>query len=217
MTVDCRSELGETNAVELGCSKTMELHLSAICGGWPLLAGMCAHSSSWVDIAAGSKGKPIIASEAAILRMMPGGKDVESGQLDWEDPDRKRKPQANRDKRAAKKKRIQEELQELRRLKSGAKGDHGGKGKEKGRRKLKTWRPLCFSWASSTPPCGSLGPGAECACAVKRAHMCRICLSPSHQDKRIAPADNPSLVRNERGTDCLEELVIQSRRVTRMV
>ena len=143
----------------------------------------CVHIPAAAWIAAGSKGKPIIASEAAILRMMPGGKDADGGQLDVDDPDRKRKSQANRDKRIAKKRRIQEELADLRKMKSGGKGEHGGKGKGKGKTKDQTGKPLCFSWASGSPPCGALSPGADCLCAVKRMHKCRICLSPSHQDK----------------------------------
>ena len=142
----------------------------------------CVHIPAAAWIAAGSKGKPIIASEAAILKMMPGGKDIEVGHQDGDDSDKKRKSQANRDKRLAKRKRIQEELQEYRKLKTGGKGDHG-KGKGKGKTKDQSGKPLCFAWASGSQPCGHLGPGAECVSSVKRVHKCRICLSPSHQDK----------------------------------
>ena len=137
-------------------------------------------AAAW--IAAGSKGKPIIASEQAILKLMPGGKEIDVGHQDGDESERKRRTQANRDKRLAKRKRIQEELQEYRKIKSGGKGDHG-KGKGKGKTKDQSGKPLCFAWASGSQPCGHLGPGAECVSSVKRVHKCRICLSPSHQDK----------------------------------
>ena len=144
----------------------------------------CVHIPAAAWIAAGSKGKPIIASEAAILKMMPGGKDLEGGQqLEPEDGERKRRSQANRDKRLAKRKRIQEELHEFRKMKGGGKGDAGSKGKGKGKTKDQTGKPLCFAWASGGQPCGHLAPGAECISSIKRIHKCRICLSPSHQDK----------------------------------
>ena len=143
----------------------------------------CVHIPAAAWVAAGSKGKPTIASEAAILKMMPGGKEIEPGHHDGDDGERKRKSQANRDKRLAKRKRIQEELHELRKIKSGGKGDHGGKGKGKGKTKDQTGKPLCFAWASGSSPCGHLGAGAECLGSVKRVHKCRLCLSPSHQDK----------------------------------
>ena len=143
----------------------------------------CVHIPAAAWVAAGSKGKPTIASEAAILKMMPGGKEIEPGHQDGDDGERKRKSQANRDKRLAKRKRIQEELHELRKIKSGGKGDHGGKGKGKGKTKDQTGKPLCFAWASGSSPCGHLGAGAECLGSVKRVHKCRLCLSPSHQDK----------------------------------
>ena len=143
----------------------------------------CVHIPAAAWIAAGSKGKPNIASETAILKAMPGGKELETNHPEVDDGERKRKSQANRDKRLAKRKRAQEELNEYRKLKSGGKGDHGGKGKGKGKSKDQTGKPLCFAWASGSAPCGHLGPGAECLGAIKRVHKCRICLSPSHQDK----------------------------------
>ena len=143
----------------------------------------CVHIPAAAWIAAGSKGKPNVASETAILKAMPGGKELETNHPEVDDGERKRKSQANRDKRLAKRKRVQEELNEYRKLKSGGKGDHGGKGKGKGKSKDQTGKPLCFAWASGSAPCGHLGPGAECLGAIKRVHKCRICLSPSHQDK----------------------------------
>lgn len=100
-----------------------------------------------------------------------------------------RKRQANRDKRAAQKKRRNMDREELKRLRQNT--DHvqgaGGKGKSKGgkgagKSKDQSGAAICFSWASGMGPCGKLPPGAECACQVKRVHKCRKCLSPSHQD-----------------------------------
>ena len=161
----------------------------------------CVHIPAAAWVAAGSKGKPTIASEAAILKMMPGGKEIEPGHHDGDDGERKRKSQANRDKRLAKRKRIQDELHELRKIKSGGKGDHGAKGKGKGKTKDQTGKPLCFAWASGSSPCGHLGAGAECLGSVKRVHKCRLCLSPSHQDKDCISGWSIACCGNKRGKD----------------
>ncbi len=91
-----------------------------------------------------------------------------------------KKKQANRERRLAKRKRIAEEREELRTLKS----QHNPKGASKGKSKSKdqAGKPLCFSWASGSGVCGKVQPGGECLGTVKRVHKCRLCLSPSHQD-----------------------------------
>ena len=81
-----------------------------------------------------------------------------------------RKRQANRDKRLAQKRRIQdrEELKNLRQAANQGPGG-GGKGKSKGKggkSKDQSGAAICFSWASGAGPCGKLPPGAECACQV---------------------------------------------------
>lgn len=143
-------------------------------------------AAAWV--AAGSRGAPVVASEAAVLAHLPGLEGNETRGLD-ERVDRKRK--TNKERRAAKKQRWAEDREELKALRAkathgGAGGDvsgKGAKGKGKGLKSAdQAGNPLCFSWAAGTGPCGKLPPGAECACSVKRTHKCRKCLSPSHQD-----------------------------------
>ena len=139
----------------------------------------CVHvpASAWT--AAGSRGKPVIASEASVLNSLAGGKDAQDGGAD-DSSERKRKKQANRDKRLAKKKRAREDKEEVRRL--SGKGD-GGKGRGKGKSKDQQGKAICFSWSSASGPCSDVQPGGECLSQVKRVHKCRVCLSPGHQEK----------------------------------
>ena len=132
-------------------------------------------AAAW--LAAGGKGAPVVASESAVMAVLPGSVNVETVE---KEPDVSRKKQANRERRLAKRKRIQEEREELRVIKAGqpAKGGSKGKSKSKGQ----AGKPLCFSWASGSGVCGKVQPGGECLGSVKRVHKCRLCLSPSHQD-----------------------------------
>ena len=81
-----------------------------------------------------------------------------------------KRTQANRDRRAAKKKRQaaeREELATLRKTTTGGKGRGGkdsAKGRGKGKSKDQAGNELCFSWASNSGPCAGLAPGAECKC-----------------------------------------------------
>ena len=136
---------------------------------------------SWM--AAGGKGAPVAAAEAIAGAHFvgtesgpgPGGSDVVD-----------RKKQANRDKRAAKKKRVQEQREELQRLKAArrpeATVEGGKKGTSKGKSKDQAGLQLCYSWATGTGPCADVPPGGECKCQVKRLHKCQFCLSPSHRN-----------------------------------
>ena len=143
-------------------------------------------ASAWV--ASGSRGAPVVATEAAVKAHVPGLQDSHDAVGD----DRSnRRRQSNRDKREAKKRRFQSDMSELRTFRQGKgsndRNDDGGKGprggtKGKGKSKDQTGAPLCFSWASKTGPCASVAPGGDCLCAVKRVHKCRKCLSPAHQD-----------------------------------
>ncbi len=132
-------------------------------------------AAAWT--AAGGKGAPVVAAESAVMNVLPGvthhGDHVEK------EPENKKRA-ANRERRLAKRKRIAEEREELKTLKSG----HVGKGSSKGKTKSKdqSGKPLCFSWASGSGVCGKVPAGGECLGSIKRAHKCRICLSPSHQD-----------------------------------
>ena len=145
-------------------------------------------ASAWT--AAGCKGTPIVATEAAVKSVVPGLNETEFQETAGGDGSRR---QVARERRQAKKRRIQQDREELKQLKSqhgGGKVSQGGstgsstnpKGRNKGKSKDQSGTPICFSWASGTGPCGKLPPGAECVGAIKRAHKCRKCLSPSHQD-----------------------------------
>ena len=143
-------------------------------------------ASAWV--ASGSRGTPVVATEAAVRAHVPG---LQDSQDPGGDDRGARKKQSNRDKREARKRRWNSDMSELRTYRQGKgsheKHDDGGKGprggaKGKGKSKDQTGAPLCFSWASKTGPCAAVAPGGDCLCSVKRVHKCRKCLSPAHQD-----------------------------------
>lgn len=143
-------------------------------------------ASAWV--AAGAKGQPVVATEAAVKAHVPGLQDTVP--LEHDSPD-SRKRQANRDRKQARKRRFQSDMEELRKLRQGGpqhqgqSSGSGGKasgGKGKSKSKDQAGTPLCFSWASGSGVCGDLPPGSECKGPVKRAHKCRKCLSPAHKD-----------------------------------
>jgi len=141
-------------------------------------------ATSW--LAAGGRGAPMASSEALALAHFPGlseGHETESGGGGERD-DRRR--QANRDKRLAKRKRIQSEREELSRFRSSAStskgGQAGGKGKGKGQGKDQAGEEICYSWAKDNGPCAGLAPGSDCKCKVKRVHRCMLCFSPGHNN-----------------------------------
>lgn len=156
---------------------------------------MAADGAYWAErvhhpaAASGGKGAPVVASEGAVLGTVPGGHLV-LGQ------DIEKRAQANRDRRAAKKKRLAADREELATLRKGSggrgrggKGDRDApKGRGKGKSKDQAGNELCFSWASNSGPCAGLAPGADCKCTVKRARKCRLCLSPSHRDDQCTAA-----------------------------
>ena len=139
--------------------------------------------------AAGGKGAPSVATEAAVFDAIQGGHKVLGQELDSgqaaQDP---RRTQANRDRRQAKKRRLASDREELARHRSStssqpqAKGAGGQKGKGKGKSKDQSGLELCYSWASGRGHCADVPPGGECRGPVKRIHKCRLCLSPSHRD-----------------------------------
>ena len=169
---------------------------------------MIAETSFWQErvhhpaaawTAAGGKGVPVVASESAILGTVPGGHLLLGQEAEESFSAPGKRAQANRDRRQAKKKRLAAEKEELAALRKGhtaggkgrgGKGDREGpKGRGKnGKSKDQAGNELCFSWASNSGPCAGLAPGAECKCSTKRAHKCRICLSPSHRDDQCPGA-----------------------------
>ena len=120
--------------------------------------------------ASGGKAVPV-----AALEMIAGaraGHCPTSSRTSWSWRRRRgSQEQANRDKRDAKRKRIQNEREELQRLR----GDHrkdehksdGKKGGGKDKSKDQAGNPLCFSWGSGTGPCADVPAGGECKCKVK--------------------------------------------------
>ena len=107
------------------------------------------------------------------MAVLPGSVNVETVE---KDPEVSKKKQANRERRLAKRKRIQEEREELRSIKAGHSAKGGSKGKTKS--KDQAGKPLCFSWASGSGVCGKVPPGGERLGAVKRIHMCRLMPQP---------------------------------------
>lgn len=143
-------------------------------------------ASAWV--AAGARGQPVVATAAAVEAHVLGVQDTLPPEHDAGDT---RKRQSNRDRKQARKRRVQADMEELRSFRqggqkaphqSGSTGgkDSGGKGKMKSKDQAGT--PICFSWSSGTGVCGSLPPGSDSQTVVKRAHKCRKCLSPAHKD-----------------------------------
>ena len=135
---------------------------------------------SW--LVSGGRGAPVAAAEAIAGAHFPGMELSSAAAAIPEGNDRRR--QANRDKRAARKKRLQDQREELRKLKSAKKTEQAEpsqrKGSGKGKTKDQSGLQLC--WASGTGPCADVPAGGDCKCQVKRIHKCQFCLSPSHRN-----------------------------------
>ena len=141
-------------------------------------------AAAWT--AAGSRGLPMVATEAAVLKAIPGGEDLVGGKIHH--GDESKGSSSKKERREAKKRKIAADREELAayRKSGGGRGQvqpkGQNKGKSKGKSKDQAGNQICFSWASNSGSCAGLNPGAECKGAVKRIHKCRICLSPSHRD-----------------------------------
>ena len=137
---------------------------------------------SW--LASGGRGAPIAPAEAIAGAHFPGMDFSNVTAASAGDNDRKR--QANRDKRAARNKQLQEQREELHKLKAGKRSEHPEpnhkKGSGKGKSKDQAGLQLCFSWASGTGPCADVPAGGDCKCQVKRVRKCQLCLSPSRRN-----------------------------------
>ena len=137
-------------------------------------------ATAWM--AAGGRGVAKTPVEEFTQMHAPGGEGS------WEMPtvvNDPKKRQANRDRRAAKKKRLGEERDEGNRGKGNA-----GKAPKGGGKGLKVkdnqGNDLCFAWNNGQSPCAGIKAGGECAGHVKRVHKCQICLSPSHPQTRCS-------------------------------
>ena len=143
-------------------------------------------ATSW--LAAGGRGVPMASAEALASAHFPGldeGHELETtGSGDKDD----RRRQANRDKRIAKRKRLQADREELNRWRSssshGKGSGSGSKGKGKGAGRDQAGDEICFSWAKNNGPCAGLSPGSECKSKVKRTHKCMLCFSPGHTNEQ---------------------------------
>lgn len=149
-------------------------------------------AAAW--IAAGQKGAPVVATEAAVLNTIQGGqlalKSDKAAHPDDVPQASSARTQFNRDRRVARKRRIASDKEELAKLKArvshpesfGSQGGKGaGKGKAKGKSKDQAGVELCFSWDSNKGPCADVPPGGKCKGNVERARKCRLCLSPLHR------------------------------------
>ena len=133
-------------------------------------------------LAHGGRGAPRAPSEAIATTHLPGGAEALDSLAEEKDSRDGRRRQANRDKRAAKRKRAADQRDELEQLRSRGGGSQAGqqKGKGKGSGKDQSGKEICFSWAKGLGPCAGLAVGAECKAKVKRVHKCMHCLSPAH-------------------------------------
>ena len=137
-------------------------------------------AAAW--LASGGKGVPVVAGEAAVTSQFPGLRE----ESDDDRPVISR--EAKREKRIRKRRKVQADLQELKHLKAANektadRSNFQPKGKGKSKSKDQSGAPICFSWAANHGSCANVPPGDECKGSIKRAHKCRKCLSPSHQDK----------------------------------
>eukprot|EP00435_Cladocopium_sp_Y103_P014598 s616_g3.t1 len=117
-------------------------------------------AAAW--LASGSRGAPMAPAEQVALSHIAGG--LESMDTEKEDRD-PRKRQSNRDKRAAKARKLKADRDELDRLRrtstsTSSPGGGQGKGKSKGKSKDQAGVQICYSFANGTGPCGSVEPGA---------------------------------------------------------
>ena len=144
-------------------------------------------ASAWV--AAGAKGQPVAATEAAVKAHVPGLQDTLKAPHEH-DQGAGRCRQSNKDKRLARKRKFLADMDELRNLRAGQpKPHHGGAGgkdsggKGGGKSKDQSGAPLCFSWASGTSACG---PGAEIVWAHPHVQKVFVPVSPGRKLLQIS-------------------------------
>ena len=140
-------------------------------------------AASWM--AAGGRGALMAPAEQAAMAHSPGVQDG-GWEAEHEPKTDNRRKQANRDKRAAKLRKIKADREELELLRnrggSAGRGSTQEKGKGKGKSKDQAGTQICYSFANGTGVCGSVEPGGACLQKVKRAHKCQFCLSPGHRN-----------------------------------
>ena len=141
-------------------------------------------ANAW--IAQGGRGAPKTPAET-----FTEDGHIDKGSMEpYLDPAALSPKKTNKDRRLAKKRKIQQEREELKQLRaaSGAnpKGKGDGKhGQKEGMLKSKdqTGAALCFGYDAARGPCADCSPGDPCKAQVKRVHKCSICLSPGHRSQ----------------------------------
>ena len=115
--------------------------------------------------ASGGKGSPVAAAEMIAGAHLPGVLHAPPAPHPGHDEGVDRKRQANRDKRAAKRKRLQNEREELNRLRGGHRPEEikneTKKGGGKGKSKDQAGNQLCYSWCSGNGPCADVPPSGR--------------------------------------------------------
>ena len=135
-------------------------------------------ANAWV--AAGGRGVPKAPEEAFSASL---------GSTGAESPDTGTPKRTTKERRLAKKRRLQADKEELKAFRAATghqgkgKGDTGKADAKQGNLKSKDQAgdDLCFSWDAGKGPCSDASPGEPCKGKVKRIHKCRICLSPGHR------------------------------------
>ena len=138
-------------------------------------------ANAW--IASGGRGALKTPAETFAQDNLAGGVSAIEPIVDTISPGKK----TNKERRQAKKRKWQAEKEELKNLRSAAahqsssptaKG--GGKG-DSLKSKDQAGRELCYSWDAARGTCAECGTADPCKARVKRAHKCRLCLSPGHR------------------------------------
>jgi hypothetical protein len=106
-------------------------------------------AAAW--LASGSRGKPVVASEVALHAHLPGGTGL---MVESTGDEGKSRSQANKDKRAARKRKLLEDREELKKLRGShpggyrqqlrVKGQPGGKRPAKGQDEGPEWETFVF-------------------------------------------------------------------------
>lgn len=142
------------------------------------------HSPAIAWIASGSKGTPCTPAEQVAGDLLPGGlktitpsTDRQGNKVD-EPKVPSTKQQLNRQRRESRKRKYQNDKEELQALRS-----QTGKGSGKTSKGSPNKKQKCYSWNNGNGACGGLAPGLPCASATPREHRCTICDSPGHPSR----------------------------------
>ena len=133
-------------------------------------------AAAW--LANGQRGAPKVSTEDAILDHLPVG-TYESDKDPEAEIERNKQTGIEELRRERGLLRKEKNFANFEKIKA---QEAAAKVVEKEKSKDQAGEPLCYSWAGKFGPCKDIPPGGKCACNIKRAHKCRKCLSPAHQD-----------------------------------